>query len=175
MSTLPVLDPEKELNIDENEFLELCATHLTKKDLQLISSLQGNAVDDKSVHNRTIDAWMEFSTGLQMELAQQRAELLDVPDKESYKRGHIISPLIRETVHRALSSSSPLESERILDAAKFAFLSELETNHHFDITKLIVFYLKLKILIRRQYFDFELGDEEFKRLLSNIKTSIKSY
>lgn len=172
ISTLPTLDPEKGLALTEAEFLVLCEKHLTRNDFRVISSVTGAETD---LPNSTLRAWLEFEQSLNHALAEERAQRLEHVKNEMYVNTFEKNPQIAEAVRKAVTEESPLLGEKILDAAKFAFLDDLEVNHFFDLTKLIVYYLKLRILEREQYFDFVRGDEEFKRLLSNIQTSIKSY
>lgn len=131
--------------------------------------------DPKEVKNETVEKWNFFSSALKYELAIQRAERMDIKDTAPYISTEFSFPSIKDVVRNAISNSSPLEGERLLNATRLAYLDELEMNHYFDITNIIVYYLRLSILERETAFDFDGGDTEFKRLLSNIQTSIKSY
>ncbi len=175
VTTLPTLDLDQELTITGTEFLDLCRTHLSKKDFKVISSLYDPSSGDIPIKNKTLLAWESFEQSLIHLLAEKRAEHLGLSEKETYKNTYGKTSAITEAVRKAMAENSPLMGEKILDAARIVFLEDIEVTHYFDLTKLIVYSLKLAILERHQHFDFEEGNEEFKRLLSNIKTSIGSY
>lgn len=59
---------------------------------------------------------------------------------------------------------NPLERETALWRLRWQRLEELETGHHFDLTILILYYLKLQIAERLGRFDAEAGMRHFHTL-----------
>lgn len=175
VATLPDLQLEVQPPLDASEFLRMCDGNVKPKDLKMISWVFDHGPEDPVPKQRALRAWDEFDKSLVYIMAQQRAERSGRAVTDAYEHSYGRYYTIMDTVKRALDDKSPLAAERILDAARFACADGLEAGHPFDTTKLLMYALKLKIVSREQRFDFELGDEEFKRLLSNIKTSIKSY
>ncbi|MDA3831880.1 MAG: DUF2764 family protein [Spirochaetales bacterium] len=174
-ASLPMLKPDNEPPFTEEQFLALCRRHLNPKDLTVLEKLSQNGEDETvAVHNNAAEAWIAFDRMMSAELAQNRAERLQVPDKETYAKSGFCPAAVREAVKKAVTADSPLEAEYLLFKVRFSYLEELSINHHFDLTRIVVYYLKLKMMIRKSYFNYELGEQEFKRLLSNIKTSINS-
>lgn len=175
VSTLPGLQLGMKSPLSVDEFLQMCRGNVKQKDLRLISWVFEHGPGDPVPKHKELRAWDEFDKSLIYILAQQRAERAGQVVSDAYQHSYGRYYTIMDAVKRALDDTSPLAAEKILDGARFACADGLEAGHHFDTTKLLMFALKLKIVTREQRFDFELGDEEFKRLLSNIKTSIKSY
>ncbi len=173
VSSLPSIQLESIPQMTCVDYIDICKMQLTQKDLDIL--LEVVKGDLSTVKNETVEKWNLFSGALKFELALQRAERLEIKDTTPYISTDFSYPSIKDIVRNAISNSSPLEGERILNAAKLAYLDELEMNHYFNLTNIIVYYLRLSILERETSFDFNGGDAEFKRLLSNIQTSIKSY
>ncbi len=173
VSSLPELQLEAPPLISREEFLSLCEEQLTDRDLSIMQALVSGVSGTGG--SETAAQWVSFSDSLDAELASQRAQRMNLKDQSSYIPQELPPASIVDLVAKAMSDLSPLESERLLDEARLAFLDELAVNHHFDLTRIIVYYLKLTILDREQSFEFDRGDAEFRRLLSNIQTSIRSY
>jgi hypothetical protein len=172
VSSLPALRTDKKPPFTEAEFMQLCARQLSDRDFSLLESLRDG--EQPAGRNTAVDRWNEFETSFSRELAFQRAERMQIHDKEKYERTGYIPANVRETIKKAVTADSPLDAEHMLLHMQFSFLDEISVNHYFDLTAVLVYYIKLRMIIRSSYFDYELGDQEFKRLLSNIKTSIKS-
>jgi hypothetical protein len=171
VSSLPALRTDKKPPFTELEFLQLCRRQLSQKDMALLESVhegQPNTGD-----NKTLQRWEEFAQAMNTELAYHRAERKQVHDRDRYKRVGFCPANVRETIKKAVTADSPLDAEQMLLQAQLSFLDELSVNHYFDLTAILVYYLTLRMIIRSSYFDYDLGDQEFKHLLSNIKTSIK--
>ncbi|MBU2265452.1 MAG: DUF2764 domain-containing protein, partial [Candidatus Omnitrophica bacterium] len=63
-----------------------------------------------------------------------------------------------------VDNSSPLEAERKLLLLRWNFIQEQESGHHFDLTWLILYFLKLQILERLFSFDKDKGLVLFDQL-----------
>ncbi|MGM0431604.1 MAG: DUF2764 family protein [Spirochaetota bacterium] len=174
-ASLPSLRQDKDPPFTRREFLELCRRHLTKGDFAILEQVDGNhAQAGYTPSHKMLRQWNNFDTAFSRELAQARAERMQRSDRDSYHYSGYCPTYAREAIKRAVSADSPLEAEKMLQQAKSTYLNELALNHQFDLTGIIAYYIKLKMTIRRSLFEFERGEEEFKRLLSNIKTSITS-
>ena len=112
---------------------------------------------------------------------QEKNEKLDRP----YKRNEIASfraqnlnkdplkyiqgvkedePQLREIVGEAAKNANLLEAEKILDRARWQFLEDLASGHHYDMECLIVYGLKLNILERHQEYNSPKGKSAFDEL-----------
>ena len=72
---------------------------------------------------------------------------------------------VEQTAREAAGDSSPLSAEHTQNRARWSFLDDLETGHHFDMEKLVVYFLKLQILDRKDLFNKERGTEKFEKLI----------
>ena len=67
-------------------------------------------------------------------------------------------------VEQALRDPSPLKVEMHLLETRWQFLTDSESCHHFDLTVLMIYGLKLQILERMQKFDEEKGERVLNRI-----------
>ena len=74
----------------------------------------------------------------------------------------------------AFKIDSPLEAELYLISERLNYLDSLLVGHYFDITFLIIYYLKLQALERASYFDSEIGFENYKKIYKNILESYET-
>lgn len=172
-STLPMLYPDGELPYTADSFVSLALPLLSVSDAKSLSELHQQGLESSLLE--VVNQYYQFTEGLSALLASQRATELGWEQKADAPGLSFVNGEITRIVHSALSASSPLEAERLLDGAKFAFLEQLESGHYFDFTSLLVYYLKLTILEREAEFEQQAGEQEFRRLLKSIQTSITSY
>lgn len=172
-STLPLLYPDREAPYTIDAFVSLALPLLSGSDVKSLALVHEQGLEDSGIE--VVQQYYRFSEGLSALLAGQRAAELGWEQKPETQGQSFINGEISRIVHSALSASSPLEAERLLDGAKFAFLEQLEAGHYFDFTSLVIYYLKLTILEREARFEQAAGEQEFRRLLKSIQTSITSY
>ncbi len=62
-----------------------------------------------------------------------------------------------------IKDGNPLQVEKNLMLLRWNFIEEKESDHHFDLDYIILYYLKLQLLRRIKSFDKEKGLEKFKQ------------
>lgn len=112
-------------------------------------------------------AYRGFDRALRNALLTGRSE--DNEKVSRYRRkGEVWFVTRAEESAREALSSDPLEAERLLDRARFDFLSELEAGYFFDFENIVVYYLKLQLITRRAARTDENGREAFKASYQNV-------
>jgi hypothetical protein len=175
VSSLPVLLIEAEAPITEQYFIDMCKSRLTAADLLLLQQAVLLPVGQPYPRNGTLDRWFSWEHALRNELVKLRATALS-RDPHAYFRGDeagIIDFTEIEGIARdALGQQTPLISEESLIKARWNFLDGLEIGHYFDIDRVIIYYLKLQLLLRKELFKADEGKEEFERIYTSISEPI---
>lgn len=79
----------------------------------------------------------------------------------------------KNKVESALASVSLLDREKDLDDIVWGKVSQLETFHYFDITAVLGYIAKLKIVDRWLALDPDTGRERFHQLVKEVKGTFK--
>lgn len=167
VASLPMLSLEAEKFMTEEEFLSACETTISEKDFEdlkasLLLPIQGAVVSDP-----LLKGWYDWENTLRCELVKLRAAKKGT-DAEKYITDNPGEAGLAEVAREAFNQSSPLESEKVLDRARWEYLDMLEAGHLFDIGKLIIYYLKLQLLNRRALLNREIGQQEYEKIYADI-------
>ena len=167
--SLPSIKSDGDSNMSLEAFLEVCKGCITKKDYAILEKV---ATSDEVVKgNAFVEAYTRFRHKVEMELASQRAAKLGI--KAGYENTEEKENLITNTVKKAVNEESPLEGEKILLSLYFDFLDKnVGSGHNYDLTFLISYALKLKLLGRKAAFTPEKGRAEFEKLFGTLKNQI---
>lgn len=179
VATLPMLSFDGDHFPSTEEFLELCSHRASPREYDLL--LRARLLPDPRdlSRNRVLRTWYELEVGLRNELARQRAAQLN-RDEYAYIRttaeGEDLTGTlgIPEVAREALSQETPLKAELVLLRHRWSILEELEVGHFFDIERLIIYYLKLQILWRKQLFNREDGTNVFERTYTTVRRAVSS-
>ena len=157
---LPFLTYETEKTISTEKFRELCMEQLSKKDNMIIENTGISRLEIETPLCGALEKWIARETALRNELAQLRRSKKNL-DTDEQKSDTAADPYLQDLAGEAFSQESPLAAEDILNRARWGFLDELEFGHYFDIDKLVIYYLKLQILERKNSFNYQKGKEIF--------------
>lgn len=100
--------------------------------------------------------WYNREHAIRNELARLRAQRRQ-KDPFPYLRPTEPDPHAAEIAEEVFAIDSPLDAESRLDDYRWAYLEQLEFDHDFNLTCLIIYSLKLQILQRRANFDAAAG------------------
>jgi hypothetical protein len=166
---------------DIDTFLDFCKSQCSKGDYSLLLSAVIIPNPDKRSKNNLLRDWQDWEIALRNGLSQARGPELKMDPAEHLKgleppggpRTEIyeVEPAIQES----LSGSNPKATEDILDKKRWDKLDDLETGHFFDIEKLIIYYLKLQLLNRRNKFTRERGTENFDEIYQAITENLENF
>lgn len=165
ISSLPMLRPNEEPPFDYSAFLEMCAAVVSGKTCETLAGLTVNADSGP-----LLEEWARFYRTLTAELNYQRNVRLGRPGTPP-ETG---DPGVTEAVSAALNAKNPLESEQLLLRLEFSRLDAMIGLHNFDDHALYGYAMKLKLLERRQRFQYEAGKTAFQGLLDGLQQQIFS-
>ncbi len=157
---------EEDLPLSRSKFLEMCGIELADEDCRLIENASIRDLDGDGPTCRALEAWRAWEGTLRNELVKVRAQTKGW-EAEKYFREGLDGFGVEQTVREAAGFSSPLSAEHTMNRARWSFLDDLETGHHFDMEKLVVYFLKLQLLERKVSFDKEKGTDKFEELIDH--------
>ena len=110
-ASLPILSKDTDLPFSSTEFISLCSSQISWKDLAIIKEahFDGSGNSEHSV----IELWNKFIAALHVDLAAARAEKMGI-DSDEYMVPFRQVPGTAEMVKRVMHSSNPLEAENLL-------------------------------------------------------------
>lgn len=179
VASLPMLAFEAERFPHIDEFLDLCNRTMSDRDFEILRRALLLPTPDETSHNALLQKWYELEVGLRNELVRQRAAQLNRDEQRylrrsaggnDYRGGLGIADVARD----AISQETPLKSEMVLIRHRWTVLEELEAAHHFDLEALIVYYLKLQLLWRKQTINREDGTNVFERTYETVRAAVSS-
>ncbi|MBN2402167.1 MAG: DUF2764 family protein [Spirochaetes bacterium] len=171
VASLPHLDYDMEKIPTVEQFLETCENNLKPEHLKLIKSAAFDNLELARTNNKILNNWLAWEKNLRNNLVVLRAENKNEPP-EKYLREDQGTLLNYRFISEAYESDSPLNAEDILNLERWSYLDEIEVGHHFDEIKLLVYYIKLQILWRKQSLNKEKGTRKFSQLLELPVVSI---
>lgn len=173
VATLPMLFYQSERSPSREEFLELCRTLVSGADFRVLAEADLQVRGEQASGCAVLDKWRSWECGLRNELAKLRARRKSVEPA-----GHLVEAREHlgqtEIARQALGEASPLAAEELLNRARWDYLDELETGHYFDLSRLVLFSLRLQLLVRRRLLsDRERGGASFQSQYQSITHSIR--
>ena len=127
------------------KFLEACDDLVSEDELDILRKVK----TEPTFFFETIpvfDKWRAFETGLRNALVKIRAARKHVDPAKHLRPDGYEEPALMTLAMNAHKNPSILESEKMLDRARWRALDEFEAGHYFDIDFLVVYALKLLIL-----------------------------
>jgi hypothetical protein len=165
VASLPMLFYDRDLPISREAFLEACDRDLAPDDRGIMDEARIGDVERGSSGCGLLDGWRRWETGLRNELVRLRAHRKGW-DAEKHLRESEGVLGTAEVARDAFGQDSPLSGEDVLNRARWSFIEELEVGHHFDLEKLVAYYLKLQILERKASFRSDEGSERLESVLA---------
>ena len=169
ISQLPSLDGLGENAappISEERFMELCGRLLGKKaqkELSMLTLLPPKTPE--KTDSALINAWNEGERNLRLALGKARAEKM----KKSFDTENESFPIeLIRAVNAAAGMENPLEAERMLLRWRLDFLETLRPTDSFSTDFIYYYGLKLKLILRIEKFDAELGEAAYRDIYGSI-------
>ncbi|MBL7068790.1 MAG: DUF2764 family protein [Candidatus Omnitrophica bacterium] len=152
-SSLPFVAFGKPAPITSVHFQEECQKWLTASDLEALRDIDDVNVETDPEDRGFKGEWREFDVSLRKTLSDARSALKVAHEER-----------VRGLARDILDRLTPLEMENRFEEIRWSFLEEKETDYHFDLYWLMVYYLKLKICQRLQMFKIEEGKQAFEEI-----------
>lgn len=163
VSFLPTLSFGKAPEIKIADFLSYCEDHIASDKFQILERIFSEDFPQES-DLKILDEWLEVEKKIRNELVVLRAnELKKNPLKYIRDRAEPPTKQAKDIFY----SESPLDAEIALDSFRWANLENLEVEHYFDLEKIIIYALKLKILSKESLINPDLGEKKLEAILNS--------
>jgi len=150
----------------EADFFDCCGAVLSETNYAIIRSATLVPREEKSV-NKTIERWNCWERGLRNELVKMRASKKS-QDSEKYLAVGDSEVGVSEVAREAFQAASPLDAELVINKARWEYLELLEAGNYFNLSKLIIYFLKLQVLQRKLEIDKEKGKTAFTEIYAAV-------
>ncbi len=151
ISSLPMLQFGQRPAFSFEKFFAACQAGVSEQDLKALSqaSLSGDYVNTANTPE-ALQKWQAFDTALRNELTKIRSQRKQLEASAYLRPGTLVKADISRTALKAQRAPSLIESERLLDQARWSALDDLSVGHYFDLDILLIYALKLLILEKWQ-------------------------
>ncbi|MBR7120893.1 MAG: DUF2764 family protein [Lentisphaeria bacterium] len=163
-AVLPVLDPGRVPELSVEQFDAMAREELSAREFARLTA----AGEPQDPVLPVYDAMRQFRECLNYRIALIRAERLKV--SEQFEMPGELYGEIDFALSQALSVP-PLEREKIVDAALWRKLDELETGHEMDLEHLCIYRMRLQILEKYCGRSEESGRGNFEAALEKLSGS----
>jgi hypothetical protein len=149
ISSLPSLQYATIPPLSMGDYLRMLAGFIPENELATLHKFASEEGSDALMAVETIRRYFAFDTALRNHLVRLRSTARDIsPEKYVRPREELIDQSIEQYALEAYKSDAPLESEKVLDLARWGYLEEMGTGHIFDYEALLIYAMKLKILLK---------------------------
>ena len=151
-ASLPSVKRDEVPLLSVEAFLELCVKWVSPAKLRLLSELGLVPPSEGAIPEICASAreYLNWERAMRVRFARQRATRLgrqDLPAEDSLSGAYFTD--LERLVQEAYLAPNPLERERLLDAARWRKLEDLELGHIFDFDNLCIY--KLKLMLREKW------------------------
>ena len=139
-------------NVSESEYEALCS------------------IDDRTESsNKFLSEWNELNRKLDEAVNVGRRKNLNREEKAS---AVFVDYEISKTANAALNAKDPLEAEMVLMRCRYDWLEAQKGLDSFSEAALYAYALQLRILIRKDLFTVEAGNEQFSSMFDSIQKEL---
>ena len=164
VASLPSLGMDEAPPLSIAEFRELCAEHLTPRDLRVLDTV----LDENEPADGTgfLREWRQRETRLRNAVVHFRAARLQTEAGPHLRSQKGVSLFTEQRVHDALSRPSPLERERGLDELRWMNAEDLAGRNPFSIRTVLSYAVRLQLAHRWTGMDPQKGAARRDALVS---------
>jgi hypothetical protein len=139
---------------------------VTHSDYRLLEQTELFQVDPHPVQSAVLDHWYEREHALRNEWVRLRAQMFGRDPKPDLR--DIPPDPEAAQIARELVPMPPRQAEARLLTVRWRWLEELEAAHYFDVERLIIYLLKLRLMEREAEFD----KQRSRRLIDHYQTQV---
>ena len=165
VATLPELSFDKPPDMSQEEFLTLCAEHLSPRDYKAMEDLLESS-PDQAADTGFAKAWQEKETQLRNAIVKIRAARQQKDAAPFLKETNSVETAATRAAEEAFLKKSPLDRELALDHFRWQQIEELAGLDPFTTKAVLAYGLKFKLATRWADMDREKGENIAEELLN---------
>lgn len=173
ISSLPELTLGEAPSIDINELHRISEEFLSSQQMEELKKIQ--LIPYKDSQNKSklpvIEDWKNWEICLRNRAVKVRSGQLRKDSENFLREENDVSCETDKAIQEAYSSLDPKEKEMKLDDLRLKALEDLSVGHHFDLTKLCIYKLKLLICYKWVPRTRNKGTKNFEYCLSHLYKS----
>ncbi len=162
---------ETEHPMEPAVLLEFCANQLSPADYLVLCSASYGALDKEVSGSEVLEKWRNWEKTLRNELVKLRAAERGV-NADAFLKETKSFHALADIAKAAYQEDSPLQSEEILNRARWSYLDELEVGHFFDLEKLVIYYVRLQLLERKRTLNHASGIARYEGIYKTITAGL---
>ena len=164
-ASMPMLNFGTKPPMSNEEFIASSDGQLTDSDLEALKKSVLNPQSGIGRSQTVLKKWNDFEISLRNEIVISRAKKMR-KDSADYIRGdYVPEPGLAVLITEAFAEGTPLELAKRMDLARWDKLEEIGGQHYFNLSFLIVYYLKLQLVNKWHNIITEKGEEILEELL----------
>lgn len=167
-ASLPLLVYDaKTVPLSVEAFTSVVTASLSPADSRKVLSLDLSALQVPGALSPVGRSFWQAEKNLRNELVRLRTAALHSDPKNDWVQPEN-DPYVVEAAAAAFKEPSPYQAELILDAWRWRQIDELETGHFYDVDFFTAYFIKLQLLIRKNRFSREKGNEQFTQIYQSV-------
>ena len=164
LPSLPMLKFNAKAPFDWDTFVEYATDRVSATDMKLIQKIgKGDYTG-----NGFLKEWKKFSDTADKAINEKRKANLGKIDEYQTERDFNLAKF----VNTVMNAKNPLEAELAILKYKYDYLDEKLANQVFNRDVVLGYALKLKLLLRKDLFTVEAGNEQYGILFDRVKEEI---
>ena len=165
LPSLPMLKFNAKAPFDWNTFIEEYAKdRVSAGDMKLLKKIEKGDFTGNSF----LKEWKKFSDTADKAINEKRKANLGKIDEYQTERDFNLAKF----VNTVMNAKNPLEAELAILKYKYDYLDEKLANQVFNRDVVLGYALKLKLLLRKDLFTVEAGNEQYGILFDRVKEEI---
>ena len=166
LSSLSMLRFSDSAPMSWEDFLSQARGNVSESDYRTLSSI----ADGNTLSNSFLKKWDVLNRKLDDAVNERRRKALNRDQQSSVVFRDFD---IEEVTNAALNAKDPLEAELVLMRFRYDWLELQKGFEPFSETALLCYALQLRILLRKDLFNVEAGNEQFRSMFDNIQKELK--
>lgn len=146
VSSLPMLQFGAKPPFSYEKFLLICKDLIPEHELGLLEAIYNGKEESYDHSFLSLNEWRKFDTALKNEIVKIRAVRRHKDPAKYLRRDGYYDPALSHIAVNAYRNPSILESEKMLDEARWRVFDEITAGHYFDIDVLITYAYRLLML-----------------------------
>lgn len=165
LSSMSMLRFSDKAPVSWENFLSQARGNVSESEYDALCSIE----DRSESQNAFLVKWKELNRKLDDAVNAQRRQNLHREEKSG---AVFVDYEIGKTASAALNAKDPLEAEMILMRFRYDWLEQQKGLDPFSEAALLSYALQLRILIRKDLFTVEAGNEQFSSMFDSIQNEL---
>ena len=166
LSSMSMLSFSDKAPMSWEDFLTQAKGNVSESDYGSLLAIS----EGKSGSSAFLSKWNDMNRKLDEAVNVQRRHNLHREDKSQVV---FVDYDIEKVTNEALNAKNPLEAEMALLRFRYDWLETQKGYEPFSETAFLCYALQLRILLRKDLFNVEAGNEQFQSMFENIQKELK--